>query len=307
MFDRVPSGEQWMIEAAGHRAVVVEVGGGLRGYDVSGEPYLDGYARDEIAPSGAGQVLAPWPNRLGDGAYRFGGASYQVALSEPAAHNAAHGLVRWLPWRRVDATADRITVEVVLTPHPGYPWALHLRTGWSVGPDGLRAEHEVTNLGSSPAPFGLGTHPYLRVPGTAVDDVELTVPAASRLLVDGRQLPIGEAAVAGTDLDFTSPRRIGSTRLDTTFGDLARDADGGSSVLLRGRDGAGVRVWSDAAFGWWQVFTGDGLTGGSARRAVAVEPMTCPPDALRSGRDLVVLEPGEIWRGHWGIRPLSGS
>jgi aldose 1-epimerase len=66
-------------------------------------------------------------------------------------------------------------------------------------------------------------------------------------------------------------------------------------------DGKHTTVWADEAFSWWQVFTADTLTGARHRRAIAVEPMTCPPDAFRSGRDLVVLEPGQSWHGAWGI------
>ena len=29
------------------------------------------------------------------------------------------------------------------------------------------------------------------------------------------------------------------------------------------------------------------------RKSLAVEPMTCPPDAFNSGVDLVVLQPGQ--------------
>jgi aldose 1-epimerase len=51
-------------------------------------------------------------------------------------------------------------------------------------------------------------------------------------------------------------------------------------------------------------FTGDTLEDqGRRRRAIAVEPMSCPPDALRSGRHLVVLEPGQNWLASWGLRP----
>jgi aldose 1-epimerase len=51
-----------------------------------------------------------------------------------------------------------------------------------------------------------------------------------------------------------------------------------------------------------QVYTGDKLEKGRRRTAVAVEPMTCPPDALRSGKDIVVLEPGQHWAGSWRLR-----
>ena len=137
-----------------------------------------------------------------------------------------------------------------------------------------------------------------------IEQLSVQVPGHSLLLVDGRMLPIGAAKVAGTEYDFAEPRPLGGFGLDTAFGDLDRDATGGSAVTLTAPDGRGVRVWADAAFHWWQLFTGDPLPDGRARRSVAIEPMTCPPDAMRSGRDLVLLEPGGTWRGRWGIRPL---
>jgi aldose 1-epimerase len=140
----------------------------------------------------------------------------------------------------------------------------------------------------------------------AVDDVVLHVPARTRLLVDGRMLPIGVAKVAGTEFDFSAPRRIGATVLDTAFGDVERDESGMSVVTLSAPAGSpSVAMWADAAFGWWQVYTGDTLPTDRYRRSVAVEPMTCPPDAFRSGRDVIVLEPGQTWSGAWGIRPAA--
>jgi aldose 1-epimerase len=297
----IPSGEQWTIKSGDHEAVVVEVGGGLRAYRVAGVDVVDGYSEDELPPGGAGQVLAPWPNRIRDGRYVFEGASHQLALTEPSRHNALHGLVNWSRWRLVDAAADTITVEYEVPAQPGYPWPLLVRGTWTVGPDGLRATHEATNLGTQPCPFGFAAHPYLRVGLTPTDQLLLRVPGRSRLLTDGRLLPIGAARVAGGEYDFTSARQLGKAELDTAFGDLIREEDGGSAVQLSTVDGATVRIWADAAFSWWQVFTADTLGGERYRRSVAVEPMTCPPDAFRSGRDLVVLQPGESWRGTWGI------
>ncbi|MER7168671.1 aldose 1-epimerase family protein [Micromonospora sp. NPDC000207] len=298
------SGAQWTISAAGHEAVVVEVGGGLRAYRHDDVDYLDGYAVDEVCPGSAGQVLAPWPNRIRDGRYTFDGVGYRLALTEPGRGVALHGLVNWARWRLVEQTPDAVTVEYDLPPQPAYPWALRVRGRWSVGPDGLRVEHEATNLATATAPFGFSVHPYLRLPGVAVDDLTLEVPARKRLVVDSRLLPVGATPVAGTEYDYTEPRRIGDAQLDTAFGEVVRDADGGSAVSLTGPDGsAGVTVWADRQFGWWQVFTGDALTGERHRRSVAVEPMTCPPDAFRSGRDLIKLAPGETWRGAWGLRP----
>jgi aldose 1-epimerase len=301
---QAPSGTQWMIESAGHRAVVVEVGGGLREYVVDGTEVLSGYGVEEVCPASAGKVLAPWPNRIRDGRYSFGGEVHQLPLTEPTRHNAIHGLVSWVRWRRVDGTDSSVTVEHDVVPQPGYRWPLTLRTTWSVGPDGLTAAHSATNTGREPCPFGLATHPYLRVPGTKIEELSLRVPGRSRLLVDGRMLPIGAAKVTAGEYDFTEARVIGALELDTAFGELEHDADGRSAVTLTAADGRGVQVWADGQFNWWQVFTGDTLPPARYRQSVAIEPMTCPPDAFRSGRDLIVIEPGQTWQATWGIKPL---
>jgi aldose 1-epimerase len=297
-----PSGQQWTIRSGEHEAVLVEVGGGVRAYRVGQADVVFGYADTELCPGSAGAVLAPWPNRIRDGRYTFAGEAYQLTITEPARHNAIHGLVNWARWRLVAQQPDEVTLDCELVPVPGYPWPLSLRTTWRVGPDGLRATHQATNLAATPAPFGLATHPYLVIPGVAVDDLTLRIPARIRLLLDGRNLPIGAARVAGTEHDLSEGRRIGTSVYDVAYGDLIREPDGGSSVTLRADDGQSVDVWADGAFGWWQVFTADSLSGPRHRAAVAVEPMTCPADAFRSGRDLITLEPGQTWRGSWGIR-----
>lgn len=297
-----PTGTQWTIRSGGQEAVIVEVGGGVRAFSADGRDVVSGYAEHERAVGSAGQVLAPWPNRIRDGQYEFGGEHLQLPLTEPERHNAIHGLVNWVRWHAVDETADSITLEHDLVPQPGYPWPLRLQTTWSVSDAGLRAEHVITNTGDSAVPFGLATHPYVLVPGVPVDDLTLRVPAHSRLLVDARLLPIGAARVGGTEYDFTEGRRLGPTVLDTAFGEVEADPDGGSHVDVTAPDGRGVTVWADSSFGWWQVYSSDTLPADRLRKALAIEPMTCPPDAFRSGRDLITLDPGASWRGTWGIR-----
>lgn len=300
------SGAQWTIRRGNQSAVIVEVGGGLRTYTVDGDEIVDGYDADELPPGAAGQILAPWPNRLRDGSFKFDGQAHQLPLSEPDLHNAIHGLVRWAGWRANGIMTDSVTMEYKLHAQPGYPWTLLLRAKYTIGLNGLRVLHTAQNLSDRPAPFGLGTHPYVRLPGVPLKDCELSLQARTRLLVDGRLLPIGAAKVAGGDLDYSTPRRIGSTELNIAFGDLVRDHEGRSEVVLSAPDGRGVQVWADESFKWWQLYTGEALPGERRRRALAVEPMTCPPDALRSGRDLLILEPGEKWSAQWGISRING-
>lgn len=295
---RPASGDQWIIESGDHRAVVVEVGGGLREYALGDWEIVDGYAEDEVAPGAAGQILAPWPNRIRDGRYTFAAQAYALALSEPDRLNAAHGLVRWLPWQASSTATDRVQLGCLLPAQAGYPWNLRLTMTWSVGADGLRAEFGATNLSAEPCPFGLGFHPYLRLPESGVDDTMITLSARTRLITDDRLIPTGRTAVVGSAYDFSTARAIDSAELDAAFTDVA----GGNAVELASRTGDyALRVWADDAFRWWQLFTGDTLPGVRHRRSVAVEPMTCPADAFRSGTDLITLLPDETWQAAWGI------
>jgi aldose 1-epimerase len=296
-----PSGEQVALAFGDQRAVVVEVGGGLRTYAVGDRDVLDGYAADEMPPSGRGQVLMPWPNRIEDGSYEFGGARHQLPLTEVEAANAIHGLVRWSAWTIAERGTDRVALEHELHPQPGYPFALALRIEYSVGDDGLTVRTSATNVGAAPCPFGSGMHPYFTVGTPIVDAITLTVPAHEVMESGPRGLPGTPHAVDGTELDFRRPRLLGPTILDTTFTDLERGDDGLARVVLRDDErGREVTVWADEAYTHFQLFTGDPLPDVN-RRSLAVEPMTCPANAFRSGKGIVRLEPGASWAGAWGI------
>jgi aldose 1-epimerase len=129
----------------------------------------------------------------------------------------------------------------------------------------------------------------------------LELPAATRLLTDERMLPVGREPVAGTPFDFRAGAPIGALEIDAAFTDLARDPDGRARARLRCPDGAVVALWADGRYPYLEVFTGDGLAPGRARRGLGVEPMTCAPDAFRSGEGLVRLEPGQACSAAWGV------
>lgn len=294
-----PSGQQYEISAGSWRATVVEVGGGLRELTCDGVPVIDGYAADAMASGGRGQVLLPWPNRIDSGRYTFAGQERQLALTEPARGNAIHGLTRWVPWTAAETGPDRVTMQTVVHPQPGYPHTLELRCAYSLAADGLTLRTSARNLGDGPAPFGCGTHPYVLAGTPKVDTALLRVPASTRLRTDGRGIPVGREPVEGTPYDFRAARAVGDVQIDSAFCDLERDADGLVRLTLAGT--RTVVVWQDEAYPWLQVFTGDTLPDPARRGALGVEPMSCPPNAFVSGEDLVVLEPGGEWSGSWGI------
>jgi aldose 1-epimerase len=285
-------------------AVVDLTGGGLRAYSALGRDVLDGYPAGEASTSGRGQVLIPWPNRLEDGSYEFDGERHQLELTEPKRGNAIHGLVRHAPWRVAKHERNRAVVEHRLEPQPGYPFALALSIEYSLSPSGLRVETSATNTGDGPCPYGSGAHPYLTLGAERVDDVVLHAPGRVVLHTDDRGLPSGAEPVEGTEYDFTRPREIGSTQLDHAFADLHRDQDGLARVALAdpASRGASLTLWVDGSYGYLQLFTGDSLPD-VARRSLAVEPMTCPANAFRTGEGLIRLEPGESVTSAWGISP----
>ena len=302
----LPTGEQFTLRGAGAEAVVVEVGGGLRSYRAGGRDLVDGYGEQEMAGNARGQVLAPWPNRLRDGRYRWDGEEHQTPLSEPETGNAIHGLVRFVPWLVVERTSEAVVLENLLHPQPGYPFALRLQVAYELSSAGLGVTATATNEGDVPLPYGEGHHPYLAAgAGLLVDDCTLVAPAATRLETDERSLPTGAVPVAGTPFDLRAGRRIGDLVIDSCFTDLARDDDGLAWVRLTGPDGRGTAVWLDSAYRYLQLFTGDVLPEPRRRRGLAVEPMTCPPNAFATGESVLRLEPGQSTTGSWGIAPIG--
>jgi aldose 1-epimerase len=189
----------------------------------------------------------------------------------------------------------------VLYPQPGYPFTLGISVEYALSDNGLRVRTTATNLGADPCPYGSGAHPYLTLGTEAIDHLTLHVPGRSVLQSDERGLPVAAEEVGGTEYDFLQPRRIGSTRLDHAFTDLERDQDGFARVVLRDPDrGTQVSLWVDRSYRYLMLFTGDPLPNVN-RRSLAVEPMTCPPNAFRTGNALIRLEPGSSFRGEWGI------
>ena len=293
-----PSGLQVELAHGDQHAVVVGVGGGVRTYSVGEREVLDGYGVDEECTSGRGQMLIPWPNRIEDGTYEFDGERHELPITEPEHQNAIHGLVRGEPWTVAEQEPNRVQMTYALEPQPGYPFSLALVFEYSLTGDGLRVQTTATNVGLRPAPYGAGAHPYLRAGSATVDSATLRIPADTVLQSNDRGLPVGSEPVEGSEFDFRAPRPIGATVLDHAFTDLERGGDGLARVELADQ----VSLWVDESYPYLMIFTGDPLPD-VARRSLAVEPMTCPPNAFRTGDHLIRLEPGTSFTGAWGISP----
>jgi aldose 1-epimerase len=299
----LPSGEQIAIAHGDQRAVITEVGATLRTYVKGGVSVIEGFAGEEVPTGARGQVLFPWPNRIGDGEWSFSDRTAHPTVDDVEHATAIHGLVRWRPFRIDSVNQNRCVVTLLLHPTPDYPFLSEISVAYHLGSLGLTVTTTVTNRDDVPIPFGVGFHPYLAVTTPTIEGAQLEVPARGYIATNARRLPTGEILpLAGSPLDFSKSKSVNGHELDVTYTELVRDDSGLATVVVTDGNGGEIELSVDRNFPYLQVFTGDTLEKGRRRTAIAVEPMTCPPDALRSGKDVVVLEPGQHWAGSWRMK-----
>jgi aldose 1-epimerase len=250
-----------------------------------------------MCDGGRGQLLAPWPNRLQDGRFEWAGEQHQTPLSEPDTHNAIHGLVRWSAWRVAETATERVRLDHRLYAQPGWPWVLDFTVEYVLSARGLAVRTVVENPGDAPCPLGIGWHPYINGP---VDDMVLTLPAKAAYVSDERGLPIRTFDVEGTKMDFRAGRGVGNSRLDTAFTGLQADGDGRAVVDVHLRDRS-VKLWMDEHYTHVMIYRPDDGQG------LAVEPMTCAPNMLKTGDGLVVLKGGASFEATWGLETFRNS
>ena len=301
------SGRQAVLRHGGYEAAVAGVGASLRVLRHEGRDLVRPFEADELRPVFSGALLAPWPNRVVDGRWTSeDGVEHQLALSEPDRGHALHGLLGWVEWTLAAADGSSATFVAETAPSDGYPYRVAVEATFELADDGLTTTVAATNVGAGRAPWGTGPHPYLVAGEGRVDDWTLRLPADRYLEVtDDRLAPLEVRDVTAREgFDFREPRRVGDLFVDHAFTGLVPDAGGATVVELTAPDGRGVRMTSGPELPWVQVHTADRPEPGLDRTGLAVEPMTCPPDALNSGTDLVVLDPGASHVSSWTIAAI---
>jgi aldose 1-epimerase len=301
-----PTGERITLANGPARAEIGTVAAVLCSVRVGDVQLTEPIAPDATPAYCNGIVLVPWPNRVRDGRWSYEGRELRLDITEPDRGNALHGLLQFVEHEVRERSDAAVTLGAAVPIQHGWPFQLDSWVRFELRPDGLDVTHGVVNLGDKPAPYATGTHPYFRIGDIPVEDLALTVPAASYFAVDDRLNPTGELAVDDTEFDLRTPRRVGDLHLDTAFGGLnPRDR---VTAQLVARDGSTLSVLQDDDWEYLQVFTTPIFPGADGpKTAIAIEPMTAPPDALNSGVGLRWLEPGELWEGSWGLRYAGGA
>jgi aldose 1-epimerase len=288
-----------------YSAIITTRGGALRELRFEGRDLVVSFGAEGPIPDYRGVICAPWPNRLADGKYSYAGRTFQADINELDRGAALHGLVTDTVWELRGKSGHSVTLGCSVEASGAYPSGLELTVTYSLSSDGLRSEVRTVNSGTVTAPYGLCPHPYLVAGPSPLDDWTLELPAEEFMAVSAdRLLPEGMHGMEGHEFDFRSARSLGSVRIDHAFTGIVRDSDGLAAVRVMDPAGTGVELEWDRSWPWVQVHTADKPTG-KDRLGLAVEPMTCPPDAFNSGTDVIHLHPGESHAAAWTIRALS--
>lgn len=278
------------LRAGDYEARVAAVGASLVSLTHRGRHLVQSYPVDALADGYQGAVLVPWPNRVVGARYAVAGQEHQLPVNEVETGSALHGLASFQHWQPVEVDPAQGTWELDLPPVYGYPFDVRCTATYSLDAEqGLTVTLGGTNEGPTAAPFGVSAHPYLSCDERPLAECSLTVPATRVLLTDDRLAPTDEVAVDGTDADFRTPTLLGDRLVDNALTGLPA---GEWEAVLTHPDGGAVRMTADAR--WVQVYTGDRI----GHRGVAVEPMSCPPDAFNRDPGSVLLAPGqtrELW------------
>ena len=289
------------LRAGAWEATVAPLGAALRGLTRVGEPVATLYHGKQNKQGSQGDVLIPFPGRVGGASYTWESTHYTLPQNDKDGPNAIHGFLRSANFRVSEQSASTATFTLAFPGGEGYPFALTVQIAYSLSESGLWCTFSLTNTGTTAAPVAAGFHPYFTVGSALVDLDTLTLPFDDVLEME-HFIPTGKIfSVAEAGLDFREPAVIGSRVLNHCFLSPRRDTDGLCRVVLTGAQRT-VSVWMDRAFDYVVLYTGENMPPHLRRASLAIEPMTCGSDAFNHPEwGLVRLEPGASVSGRWGV------
>lgn len=317
------SGRTIALESGPYRALIDRQGAAIQGLwwtpseGAAEIPLTEPYGAE--SPFTCGQTLIPWPNRIADAQFLFQETPVSLEMSEPALRNAIHGLATAALWDVSEKAADGSFVTLSFRSGPtlgnGWPWEFSVEVRYEVSAAGLTVAVSVINESRQEMPWGYGAHPYITAGGAALDTCTLEASVDEWWVTDDRNLPTGEHLPVGEGVPaLRQPTSMEGVWFDTPF-TVAKDTpvDVGWRELARligpaaEDQNISVVMDTDSGFTWLQIFTTGEKTvmfpGKDAEegRALAVEPMTCPPNAMVTGQDVIVLQPLAEWSGQWRL------
>ncbi len=239
-------------------------------------------------------LLHPWANRLSGWSYDVGGVKVELPrgsqMVRPEEHGLPiHGLLHGeTTWTVKESSATEVRAGFDFAADSRrmrlFPFAHALSVHAVLDPAGLLVETTLTATGDVPVPVAFGYHPYLALPGVRRADWEIVCTVSEQLVLDEHSVPTGDVRH-----EPVAPGPLGDRAIDDGYqsanGAWLRVAGGGRTVDLRLLDG----------------YTHAQLFAPRSEDVIAFEPMTAPADALRTGRGLRTVAPGEAFRASFRI------
>ncbi|WP_022873081.1 aldose 1-epimerase [Nesterenkonia alba] len=287
------------ITSGGYSAEVSTRGGQLLRLTSQGEDIVVPAERGDGAFPGV--IMAPWPIRVAKAKYTYEGTEYHLTANEEETGAALHGLLYNTELRVQFQRQAEVHLAGKIEPTEGYPFPVEIVVIYRVAADlGLSTTLMARYTPESEddagtAPFGAGFHPYFTAAGAPLKECRLRLPATTVTHTKPNGKVIDRQTVSG-DFDFTSGPLLAGRTIDNAYTDLPEN--GWTAELVHGPSGLMVRLIADTP--WVQVYTGEKLD----RAGVAVEPITCPPNAFNTGEDLVHLSPGEWFRVGYSVEAI---
>ena len=181
-----------------------------------GEAWLD--LMPDPGSRGASWLMLPYSNRIRDGRFVFDRREHQLA---GAKNHAIHGDVRTRPWRIVEQTPSSLVLAFDSAEFPDFnwPWPVHATVGIRLSGDRVEQTLRLENRGKTTMPAGFGWHPYYRRWLSREGEPVVLGFTAPRIHpdTDADGLPDGPPEPVPADLDFSTPRELGSRRIDACF------------------------------------------------------------------------------------------
>lgn len=242
-----------------------------------------------------GSKLVPFPNRINSGIYSFGSKNYQLPLNEIPAGNAIHGLIFESNFTVVkESASDKeafVAVEYLYqNEKEGYPFKFRITIIFRLDKKGFICRTIIKNEDNQEIPLGDGWHPYFRINNT-INDLYLHIPSYLEIELNENKIPTGKVKFNET---FKTLSRIGEYELDTCF-KLKDEEDLSVIQLVDKSKDLNVNIWMESMYKYIQVYTPN------TRKCIAIEPMTCIPDAFNNKIDLIVIPPDKSLEFVWGI------
>ena len=268
---------------------------------------LDGYhseqdAEKNLNTSFKGSNLLPYPNRIADGKYSFRDQWYQFPVNFKDENNAIHGFLFNQELKIIDQEDGEIGCMLIMEHEAeeseGYPFKYHFKVTYKLSEEkGFECKVKFTNLMDQSIPVGHGWHPYFCMGESAVNDLHLQFKPKHSLVVDKRSIPTGKAEPYSK---FNSLSLIGDTVLDTCFA-LPEEVNPAEITIMDKSRKFGYTIWQETGvskYNFLQIYTPP------HRKSIAIEPMTCAPNAFNNQMGLIILAPQEVMSASFGIRKI---